>query len=349
MMPAIEEAAVLNAAAAEAMARVGVHACTDVSGFGLAGHLGEMLDASGAAAVVHLHALPLHDGVLDLIARHVYAGRPAEQPRLPAAAASRGGPGRCGGALRARRGGRRRRRRPVRRAGHAAGAARPRALRPADLRRPAPGRRTREAQRCCSTRWSTPAPAPGRSVKSSPGRLARSCSRTEAVPDQQNHHAFGHDRRIDPDSLTPADEERAAGPEGPSADIVLRALSVVPFLLVAAIGLIAIISWVLIILFGVGSARAHLGVDTGPVGDGAALAALPGRGRRCRAGAGHARGLVGDRARLQRGRGSALLDDDPSRAGASSPSGWCTCHGRGKAGWRTPVSRGSTGGSRWEW
>ena len=74
MMPAIEEAAVLNAAAATAMARVGVHACTDVSGFGLAGHLGEMLDASGAAAVVHLGALPLHDDVLELIARQVYAG-----------------------------------------------------------------------------------------------------------------------------------------------------------------------------------------------------------------------------------------------------------------------------------
>ncbi len=74
MMPAIEEAAVLNAAAASAMAQVGVHACTDISGFGLAGHLGEMLDASGAAAVVHLAALPLHDRVLDLIAQGVYAG-----------------------------------------------------------------------------------------------------------------------------------------------------------------------------------------------------------------------------------------------------------------------------------
>ena len=74
MMPAIEEAAVLNAAAAKAMARVGVHACTDVSGFGLAGHLGEMLDASGVAAVVHLGALPLHDRVLELLAQRVYAG-----------------------------------------------------------------------------------------------------------------------------------------------------------------------------------------------------------------------------------------------------------------------------------
>ena len=74
MMPAIEEAAVLNAAAAGAMAQVGVHACTDVSGFGLAGHLGEMLDASGLAAVVHLAALPLHDRVLDLIAQQAYAG-----------------------------------------------------------------------------------------------------------------------------------------------------------------------------------------------------------------------------------------------------------------------------------
>jgi selenide,water dikinase len=102
MLPAIEEAAVLNAAAATAMARVGVHACTDVSGFGLAGHLSEMLDASAAAAVVHLRALPLHDGVLDLIARHVYAGglrnnRDWLLPRLrevgPAGAAEAAGAG----------------------------------------------------------------------------------------------------------------------------------------------------------------------------------------------------------------------------------------------------------------
>jgi len=98
MMPAIVEAAALNAPAAAAMARIGVHACTDVSGFGLAGHLAEMLDASGVAAAVHLASLPLQDGVLDLIARQVYAGglrnnRDFLLPRLrevgPAGAAER--------------------------------------------------------------------------------------------------------------------------------------------------------------------------------------------------------------------------------------------------------------------
>jgi hypothetical protein len=37
--------------------------------------------------------------------------------------------------------------------------------------------------------------------------------------------------------------------------VVLRALSVVPFLLVAALGLIGVVSWVLIIVLGVGSAE----------------------------------------------------------------------------------------------
>ena len=56
------------------MTAVGVHACTDVSGFGLLGHLGEMLDASGAGATLRVADVPLHDGVLDLIRQSVYAG-----------------------------------------------------------------------------------------------------------------------------------------------------------------------------------------------------------------------------------------------------------------------------------
>lgn len=74
MFPAIEEAARLNAGAAEAAAAVGVHACTDVSGFGLAGHLSELLDASGAAGVLRVADVPLHADVAELIGQGVYAG-----------------------------------------------------------------------------------------------------------------------------------------------------------------------------------------------------------------------------------------------------------------------------------
>ncbi|MBW2313765.1 MAG: selenide, water dikinase SelD [Deltaproteobacteria bacterium] len=51
-----------NQAAARVAIEVGVHASTDVSGFGLAGHLGEMLAASGAGAQLRLAHLPLLPG-----------------------------------------------------------------------------------------------------------------------------------------------------------------------------------------------------------------------------------------------------------------------------------------------
>lgn len=53
----------LNDKGARAMKAVHVHAATDVTGFGLAGHLHEMLDASGLAARVDWKSLPLFDGV----------------------------------------------------------------------------------------------------------------------------------------------------------------------------------------------------------------------------------------------------------------------------------------------
>jgi len=59
----------LNAAAARAARAAAAHALTDVTGFGLLGHLHELAAASGCAAEVEAAALPAIDGVLDLLAR----------------------------------------------------------------------------------------------------------------------------------------------------------------------------------------------------------------------------------------------------------------------------------------
>ena len=64
--PAIDSMAELNRAGAAALRAAGAHAATDVTGFGLAGHLHEMLAASGAGAVIDWGALPLFDGAWDL-------------------------------------------------------------------------------------------------------------------------------------------------------------------------------------------------------------------------------------------------------------------------------------------
>ncbi len=64
--PAVESMMELNIAGGEAMVSAGVHAATDVTGFGLAGHLHEMLEASGASAIIDFSALPLFDRVWEL-------------------------------------------------------------------------------------------------------------------------------------------------------------------------------------------------------------------------------------------------------------------------------------------
>ena len=55
-----------NATAADALQAVGAHACTDVTGFGLFGHLLEMCQASGCDAVLRLEGIPLYPGALEL-------------------------------------------------------------------------------------------------------------------------------------------------------------------------------------------------------------------------------------------------------------------------------------------
>jgi selenide,water dikinase len=86
--------------AAQALVAAGAHACTDVTGFGLAGHLAEMVRASDGVAVdIDLDALPVLDGAMELFAqgfasslhpenlraRHLIEGmeRKASHPKLP--------------------------------------------------------------------------------------------------------------------------------------------------------------------------------------------------------------------------------------------------------------------------
>ena len=57
--PAVAAMTTLNAGAARAMLAVGVHAGTDVTGFGLLGHLHSLLLASGAAAELKAATVPL--------------------------------------------------------------------------------------------------------------------------------------------------------------------------------------------------------------------------------------------------------------------------------------------------
>ncbi len=69
--PEVEAAAIatmlaLNRDACEAMLEVGVHAATDVTGFGLLGHLRQLALASGLAGVVRARDVPLLAGVRDL-------------------------------------------------------------------------------------------------------------------------------------------------------------------------------------------------------------------------------------------------------------------------------------------
>jgi len=58
----------LNDRAAEQAREAGAHALTDVTGFGLLGHVHELAAASGLAAEIDADAVPAIDGVLELLA-----------------------------------------------------------------------------------------------------------------------------------------------------------------------------------------------------------------------------------------------------------------------------------------
>ena len=64
----------LNRAARDAVAMVGAHACTDVTGFSFLGHLYQMMRASGVSAQVQASQVPLLTGSLALARRGIGPG-----------------------------------------------------------------------------------------------------------------------------------------------------------------------------------------------------------------------------------------------------------------------------------
>jgi selenide,water dikinase len=76
LAPAVQSMTTLNAGGARAMRALGenVHAATDVTGFGLLGHLHNMLNASGTAAELDAAAVPLLPKAMELAERGTIPG-----------------------------------------------------------------------------------------------------------------------------------------------------------------------------------------------------------------------------------------------------------------------------------
>ena len=71
---AVEVMAALNDTAGAALVTHRASAATDVTGFGLLGHLEEMCRASGLGAEIEVAAVPVLDGVAELLAAGMWAG-----------------------------------------------------------------------------------------------------------------------------------------------------------------------------------------------------------------------------------------------------------------------------------
>src|SRR5688572_1136857 len=68
----IEQMTKLNKIGEELGKLPGVNAMTDVTGFGLLGHLIEMAEGSGLSAEIYYHKLPVAEGVRDYIAQRIF-------------------------------------------------------------------------------------------------------------------------------------------------------------------------------------------------------------------------------------------------------------------------------------
>lgn len=64
----------LNKTASELMIKYDPHSCTDITGFGLLGHLKEMMDASGTGSRIFFHRTPLIEGIMDFVKEDCFPG-----------------------------------------------------------------------------------------------------------------------------------------------------------------------------------------------------------------------------------------------------------------------------------
>jgi selenide, water dikinase len=83
---AIASMTALNGRAADVLGRFApaVHACTDITGFGLIGHATEMAAASGVSLDIHARDLPLLDGVRDLASANRSGGMSSNREHFSA-------------------------------------------------------------------------------------------------------------------------------------------------------------------------------------------------------------------------------------------------------------------------
>ena len=82
VMAAIAHMIQSNGKAAEIFRRYGVHAATDVTGFGLIGHLIEMVRASNVDATLDIDRVPLLDGARETVALGIFSSLQPQNVRL---------------------------------------------------------------------------------------------------------------------------------------------------------------------------------------------------------------------------------------------------------------------------
>jgi selenide,water dikinase len=82
VMAAIAHMVQSNGRAAEILRRHGVHAATDVTGFGLLGHLVEMVRASEVDVTLAIGRVPLLDGARETVARGIFSSLQPQNVRL---------------------------------------------------------------------------------------------------------------------------------------------------------------------------------------------------------------------------------------------------------------------------